>query len=533
MSRDVRYALAQNVCVEPLIARWPAWAHVVAPAIQCLHLVNYQIKTLQSFLANPQLHETSCKNPKLLGGAFVDIPAARVAEVKALLDMMQARLAQNISFGHALTEFQNWLAENAKGESLAQCYARTPEPLRGYVELLYDYYNHPIVRCFESMLYHSKFYDKDLQSLRLFPLESDLSRSYYMSTPRLPDAQAIDWRLPFEDARVDALFALDEEPRSFAEIQTLLGVTTDKETALRAMLRESESVRRAPWTGAEPRVRYFGHACALVEQGGVSILVDPLISTRPEPDRGIERFSFDDLPPRIDYALITHGHHDHFVIETLLRLRRRIATLVVPKNSGVFHGDMSLKLMAERLGFRYVREVESFEEISLPNGRIVAAPFLGEHNDLPSAKTAYVVEIAGKRVMFAADSNCLDAKMYDHLLARTGPVDTLFVGMECVGAPLTWVYGPILPKRPGHRHSQDRRSNGCDADAALALSRAVRCRRAFVYAVGREPWVRYLLALTPAEDDVYMGEIGKFIETLRGALGVPAELLFGRAEILI
>jgi len=532
MSKEALYALADSVCVEPLVARWPAWSHVLAPATQCLHLVNYQLKTLESYLANPQLHEASCKDPRLLGGPFVDLPAERAQEARALYDQTCSTLADNIAFGEALTGFQNWLTENACGESLAKSYAQTPGPLRGYVELLYDYYNHSIVRCLEGMLYKSKYFRPDLQSLRIFEQSSDLSRAYYMSTPRLPDETSIDWEIAFDDDRIDALFALDEKPKPLDAIREILDAPRSSDARLCALLRESEGAILAPWTREEIRIRYFGHACALVEYGGVSVLVDPLIAVRPT-QHEIERFSFDDLPPRIDYALITHGHHDHFVVETLLRLRRRIGALVVPKSSGVFHGDMSLKLMAERLGFRNVIEVESFETIDLPNGRIVAAPFLGEHNDLPSAKSAYVVEFDKKRIMFAADSNCLDPAMYEHLVDCIGAIDTLFVGMECVGAPLTWVYGPILPKKPAHRHCQGRRSNGCDAAGALTFARAIRCRQAFVYAVGREPWVRYLLALTPTEDDVYMGEIRKFIESLRNELDVAATLLFGSAEILI
>jgi L-ascorbate metabolism protein UlaG (beta-lactamase superfamily) len=355
-----------------------------------------------------------------------------------------------------------------------------------------------------------------------------------MSTPRLPDDEAIDWQTPFDDERLDELFSLDEAPKPFEEIRSILGLPRELDDRLGKLLRESAG-DRAP-RSVEPsddlRIRYFGHACLLVEHCGISILIDPLIAVRPR-RRDLERFSYDDLPAHIDYVLVTHGHHDHFVIETLLRLRRRIGTLVVPKSSGFFYGDPSLKLMAEQLGFKNVREVDAFDTIEAPGGRIIAAPFLGEHNDLPSAKSAYVIELAGKRIMFAADSNCLDATIYEHLVDWVGPIDTLFIGLECVGAPLTWVYGPLLPRKPEHRNSQSRRSNGCDAAGALDLARVVRCRRVFVYAVGREPWVRYLLALTPSDDDVYMKEIRKLMERLEEELGIEGRLLFGSSDFRV
>ena len=121
--------------------------------------------------------------------------------------------------------------------------------------------------------------------------------------------------------------------------------------------------------------------------------------------------------------------------------------------------------------------------------------------------------------------------MYENFREFAGSVDALFVGMECIGAPLSWVYGPILPIKPDHRRSQDRRSNGCNAASALKIAQAVRCKQAFVYAVGREPWVRYLLALNPTDNDIYMTEIATFIKRAAAQGGVIAERLFGKAEI--
>ncbi|PWB82123.1 MAG: MBL fold metallo-hydrolase [Methylocystaceae bacterium] len=504
----------------------------MAPVPFSLHAMNYQLRTLQSYLKNPPLHEQSSRDPRLLGGAFVDAAVERAPEIAALLQGMEEILKDNFDFATALTEFHNEIVKEAKGESLERRYARLPPALRGYVELVYDYYNRPIVRCLEGMLYESPYYKKRLQSLRLFRQEHDLSRPYYMSTPRLADEEALEWSVCFDDPRIDQLFELDRRPKSLAEIGELLGLSFDDESRLMNFLQEARPARRDRWSGTGVRIRYFGHACVLVETAEVSILIDPLVSVRPE-SHEIERFSYDDLPDQIDYALITHGHHDHFVIETLLRLRHRIETLVVPKNCDLFFGDMSLRLLAKRIGFDDVREVECLEEIQISNGKIVAVPFLGEHNDLPSAKSAYLVRLDGKNVLFAADSNCLDSLMYEHVCRTIGPVDTLFVGMECVGAPLAWVYGPILPIKPDPRHTKDRRSNGCNSTRAFELARAVDCRRAFVYAVGREPWVRYLLALTPSDDDIYMTEIGSLIRRLAEEAAVQAERLFGKAEIYL
>jgi L-ascorbate metabolism protein UlaG (beta-lactamase superfamily) len=532
MADCIRFTLASSACIEPLVARWPAWPHTLAPVAHCLHLANYQIDVLQSYLENPRQHELACKNPRLLGGPFIDIPAHESGKLKALLETTLGAMKDNIEFAEALSQLSRTLAQEAKGESLEQRYASLPAPLRGHVELFYDYLNNPIVRCLEGALYKSRYYKPELQSLRLFDLQSGDDRPYYMSTPRLDGAEAIDWRMPFADARLDDLFRLDTQPAGSDDILELLGIEAAGSGALTPLLEESRGKPDPKWRGEGVRIRYFGHACVLVETRDIAILVDPLVASIPR-EAKVERFSWADLPHRIDYALVTHGHHDHFVVETLLRLRHRIATLVVPRNSGTFYADFSLRLLAENLGFSNVREVDCFDEIAFEGGRIMAIPFLGEHNDLPAAKSAYLIETTSQSILFAADSNCLDAAIYEPIQRLAGPIDVLFVGMECVGAPLSWVYGPMLPQKSERRHDQSRRSNGCDAAKALTLARSVQCKKAFVYAVGREPWIKHLLALNPAENDPYIGEIDKFIAGMKDELQGDAKLLFGKSEILV
>jgi len=237
------------------------------------------------------------------------------------------------------------------------------------------------------------------------------------------------------------------------------------------------------------------------------------------------------LPPHIDYVLITHVHHDHYVFETLLRLRHKIGCLVVPKSSGIFYGDISMKLLARELGFSHVIEVDPLDTIAFPGGAIIAAPFLGEHNDLPFAKSAYLISAGEQRLLFAADSNCLDRRMYENLCAEYGPIQTVFLGMECIGAPLSWVYGPLLPKLPERKHCQTRRSKGSDADAALSLLDAVQSERVYIYAIGREPWLQYFMALEPEDDDAYIREIGKVLEACQSKGFADARRLYGKDDI--
>ncbi len=532
MNDPLLYHLAEHTIVEPLIDQWIAWPHNFSPVLYGLHLLNYQKEVLASYLKNPTFHLKSSRNPKLLGGPFVDIPQERVGEIKDLLTAIELNHADLLKLGRDLTEFQNQLMKLATGQSIEDYYEQLPDSLRGFIELGYDYHNHPVVRCIESLFYESPYYKKNTQSFRISALAHDDDRPYYMSTPRLPNKNDIEWRISFDNPQLDELFKLDIQPQPLNAIYDLLGLSTHDESLLLPLLTSDPPAHANTWAGPGIRLRYFGHACVLFEANGLSILTDPFISISPQRN-GTDRLTFKDLPEKIDYVLITHGHHDHFVFESLLRLRHRIGTLVVPRNSGIFYGDMSIKQLAFRLGFKHVQEMDSLDSIPFDGGKITAIPFLGEHCDLLHAKSGYVIRFGNEQILFAADSCCLDRHLYDHVTNILGPISTVFIGMECIGAPLSWVYSPLLPVKPERTHDQSRRSHANDAQSALALLQAVRAQRVYVYALGREPWLKYFMALIPTDDDPYMQEISQLIAAAKANGLIEVQMLYGKKDLYL
>ncbi len=532
MSRAM-YRLHDTTVAEPLVNRWEAWAHLIPPVPASLHLREYQIKLLQSYLADPRVHADVCANPKLRSGPFVDIPPARAGEVQEFLKSTEEKLAANLKLAQGTIEFQNYLVREAKGQSLDPYYERLPAELRGYVELTYDYYNRPAVRFFEGLLYESPYYRSDVQSCRIFRQQHDNSRSFIMSTPRLPESDQIEWNVPFKAAALDEFFRLNTTPQPLGYIRELLGASVTHDELLLSVLSEKPAVvPPETWNGPDARVRYFGHACVLVEWQGVSILTDPYIGVLPL-SGGIDRLTYDDLPERIDYVLITHNHHDHFCAETLLRLRHRIGCLVVPRSSGFFYGDLSLKLLAQKIGFKNVVELDCMQSIELPDGEIVAIPFMGEHADLPHSKSGYVVRTGATRIMFAADSDCLDERMYENVRRSLGPIHTVFLGMECVGAPLSWSCGPFFPIKPDRSCDQTRRYKGSDSRRGQRILAAVEAQRLYIYAMGMEPWFEHLLGLAYDEDAVQLSESSNLLNVVREAGFKGAERLFGKREIVL
>lgn len=532
MTTPSKYRLADSTVIEPLVHNWHAWSHLLSPLTAGFHLLNYQCHTMKSYIDDPESHVRACSDPALKGGPFVNIPIERAAEVRQLLDDTIVRRGRNMELARAVVSYYNKLVNEARGQSIEPYYESLPAALQGYVELVYDYYDRPILRVLEGLLYESSYYDESLQSLRLFRLEDDATRDFFMSTPRLHEAGEINWPTPFAADRVDWLFRLEREFHPLGYIKELLGLETVSETTLKNLLTQDAIAPKAEPDRSLLRLRYYGHATVLVEWNGVAILTDPCIPVMPH-GGGIARYSYHDLPDRIDFALVTHSHHDHLVLETLLRLRNRIGCLIVPKSNGLLYGDTSLKLMAKKLGIGSCLEFDPLDSVDFPGGEIIGVPFLGEHSDIAHSKVGYIVRAGKERILFAADSACLDESIYKNLRRVLGPIQTVFLGMECVGAPLTWHSGWLLPKAPEYHHDQSRRSHGCDAAGGLRLLEILEASRFYNYAMGLEPWFEFLLGLGLTEASTQIQESNRLLRKARGRGLLAAERLFAKRDIYL
>src|SRR5690349_18950464 len=101
MSRAPLYRLHDATVVEPLVNRWEAWAHLIPPVPASLHLREYQIKLLKSYVANPQIHANACAKPKMRSGPFIDVSPARAGEVREFLARTEGDLAANLKLAQA------------------------------------------------------------------------------------------------------------------------------------------------------------------------------------------------------------------------------------------------------------------------------------------------------------------------------------------------------------------------------------------------------------------------------------------------
>jgi len=526
------YYLKSTIKAEPLIWQWYAWPHLIPPVNAGGNIAERHLRIMQSYVQNPQIHSQAVKDPKLLGGPFIDLDGQKLEEIKDLITQTKKDCQQLISLNDAFKELDRMLQSEAQGDSLDSFYNRIPDLLKGFVELVYDLNNHPSIRLIEPLLYKT-YYSTQNQRIALSETISDY-RKFVLSTPRLDQEDEVYLNIPFSDTKLDRLFKMKEEPQSLNEIQALFEIPESKQLLFQSFFTTTPPllVDDRNYQGEGIRIRYFGHACVLVQTKSVSILFDPVISY-PIQTNEVPRYTFCDLPDHIDYVVITHNHQDHIMFETLLQLRHKIGSIVFPANRTGALEDPSIKLILKHTGFASLIELKEMETIPPKDGEITALPFLGEHSDLNiQSKLSYCIKIKDKQFLFAADSNNLDPSLYDHIFNYIGSIDMLFLGMECDGAPLTWLYGPLLSAPLKRTHDRNRTLSGSNFEKAWKIAEKSNCKAAYVYAMGQEPWLSYVMGLKYLPESPQIIESDKFIQACKDN-GIESERLFGRKEWVI
>lgn len=526
---NLKFYLKPNVVIEPLVGKWYAWSHLISPATSAMNLVGRHLKIMNSYIQSPQIHAAAIQNPKMKGGPFMDYRGSRVDSIKKLKEETLIRQRKLIDLANGIAELNHMIRQYARGYSMEDLYEKVPDLLKGYVELVYDLNNNPSFRLFEGLMYKSEFYNKDLQSIALWVTEND-ERPFCLSTPRIEEDHVLNIDIPFDHRGIDALSRMKRQPGSIDEIAGLLGVKEADRSLFDTFFTTEKHPEYKRYEGDSVRMRYFGHACILIETKHISILVDPLISYYGY-DSSVAHYSDVDLPDNIDYVLITHNHQDHILFETLLPLRHKIKNIIVPRTTNGALQDPNLKLMFNAIGFNNIIEIDEMEEIVLNNCVITGIPFTGEHSDLNiKAKSCYHVSVDSFTFLFVADSRVVEPKLYEHIHRIIGDVDVIFLGMECDGAPLTWLYGPLLSEDLARDKDQSRRLAGSDFNKGIHLVNIFHPKEVYVYAMGQEPWLEFISSIkyTPESNPIVQSDL--LVQTCKEN-NIITERLFGEKEL--
>lgn len=524
MNDEPRF-LRPDVIIEPLVDRFYAWLQVVAPVQAAMNLAYTQVPLLESYLQSPQVHINACSNPELRG-EFVNIEADRRGEVRDLLASIRQDRAELLTFAQAVSDAEEIIRQGATGYNMTPLYPKLPDALSGLVEMAYDTNNHPSVRYFEPLVYASGIYAEDRQSVQL-SLYDGVERPFILSTPRLPSPDVLELGIPFRHPGLEELVRARLNSSTLTRLREALELEDGEAAQLNELLTDKPDLASDRHIDGGGRIRYFGHACLVLQTPAGSIISDPWLSSDAS---AADRFTYRDLPDHIDLVLITSGQQDHIVLETLLQLRGRIGTVVVPRSSRGNLADPSLALYLSHLGLP-VTEVDDFSEVEFPGGKVIATPFLGGHADLDiRAKSSYVARFAGKTVYIGADSPGIEPGLHRYVRSHVGKVDMAFLGMECAGEPLTSLYGALLTIPITRKMSDSRTLSGSNAAQASAIMAQLGASEAYVYAMGAEDWlVGHVIATSHNEDSYQLKQVDEFM-TWCASQGIKADHLYGQHE---
>ena len=153
--------------------------------------------------------------------------------------------------------------------------------------------------------------------------------SLYPSVGRVPDKTGPD---SGSDHWADGRFHNENDIRTMTEVRSAGSTRKVPKSILPA---ETPSFL-ADAQDRDLSFTWIGHSSFLLQLGKCNILADPILSSRSSPVGFIGPKRFSELPltaedlPEIDVLFLSHDHYDHLDYRTILALRDRVGTFVVP-----------------------------------------------------------------------------------------------------------------------------------------------------------------------------------------------------------
>jgi L-ascorbate metabolism protein UlaG (beta-lactamase superfamily) len=202
------------------------------------------------------------------------------------------------------------------------------------------------------------------------------------------------------------------------------------------------------WSDARVTAAWIGHATALINFFGITILTDPVLFPRigirlPGFTIGPKRLTapaleFHELP-RIDVVLLSHAHFDHFDLRTLDHFHQNTSVITAPNTKDLLRWTRLLDVTELRWDER--------KSLKTAAGDIAISAFQVKHwgarkqRDTHRGYNGYLIERNGRRILFGGDTALTNTFAR---LSRHGRID---LAIMSIGAYNPWIHSHCTPEQ--------------------------------------------------------------------------------------